>query len=131
MAQSDLRIEFQTDITSNDLDFYVMIEDRLHELAGDHSDITGAAATLEQPAAGRETPHIFEANIVVYMRPNNVRASSKRDDPGIALRSALDAVERQVREQREKLNEDRGSLDDLWMGMLDDNGTEADEESSG
>jgi len=80
-----------------------MIEDRLSELRKGHTDITGAAATLEQPAQGRETPYIFEANVVVYMRPKNINATEKHEQPEIALKGALDAMERQVRQQREKL----------------------------
>lgn len=114
------QIEFKTDIVNDDFDYYVMIEDRIDELTSGHSDITGAAATLNQPAAGRETPYIFEANVVVYTRPNNVHATSKDDNPQKALKGALDAVERQVRKQRDRLKDQRGSLDDLWLANQDE-----------
>lgn len=109
MDQPDMPIELKTDITDEDLDFYVMIEDRLRDLAEGHTDITGAAATIEQPAQGRETNHIFEASIVVYVRPNNVSATEKDSNPELALKGALDAVERQIRDQRKKLRDDRRS----------------------
>lgn len=114
---SNFAIEFQTDITENDFDYYVMIEDRLTKVAKGHSDITGAAATLEQPSEGSATPHNFEASVVVYVRPNNVNATEKRENPQLAMKAALDAVERQIRQQRDKLREDRGSLDDLWLAQ--------------
>lgn len=119
MKAVDLPIEFNSDVTDRDREFYILIEDRLRDLAEGHSDITGAAATLEQPAAGRETPYIFEASIVVYTRPNNASAVEKNEDAEQALRGALDAVSRQIREQRDKLREDRGSLDDLFVGAGD------------
>lgn len=105
MQRPNMPIELKTDITDSDADYYVMIENRLRELAEGHTDITGAAATLEQPAEGRETPYIFEASIVVYVRPNDVSATEKASDPEQALKSALDAAERQIREQRNRLKE--------------------------
>ncbi len=73
--------------------------------------ITGAAATIQQPAKGRETNHIFEASIVVYMRPNNVSATEKGSNPQQALKGALDAVGHQIRDQRKKLRDERRSSD--------------------
>ncbi|NDJ84606.1 MAG: HPF/RaiA family ribosome-associated protein [Chloroflexi bacterium] len=100
---SDFPIEFRSDLESPDIDYYVEIEDRIRALARGHQDITGAAASLEKPAQGRETTPIFEASIVVYIRPTSIAAVEKTDDPLKALQGALTAVERQVREQREKL----------------------------
>ena len=114
-------IEFKNDISDTGRDFYMLIEDRLNALAEGHSDITGAAATLEQPAQGRETPYIYEASIVVYTRPNNIYAVEQDENPEVALRGALDAIVRQIREKRRKLNQDRGSLDDLFVGAGDEN----------
>lgn len=102
MIPPDFPIEFKSDVADMDMDYYDMIEDRLSLLARGHKDITGAAATLEQPAQGRETSYIFEASIVVYTRPNNVAASEKHEDPTVAMKGALDAVERQLREQRNR-----------------------------
>lgn len=101
--QQDFPIEFKSDVAESDYNLYVMIEERLKKLAKGHSDITGAAATLEQPSTGHNTPHIFEASIVVYTRPNYISGTEKSNDPRLAVKGALDAVERQVREQRDKL----------------------------
>ncbi len=105
MSQPELSIEFQTDVTTSELDLYTMIEDRLNRLAKGHTDIIGASATLEQPAANRTTPYIFQASIVVFMRPNYIRATEMREAPELALRGALDAIERQVREERARLRD--------------------------
>jgi ribosome-associated translation inhibitor RaiA len=102
MEHADFPIEFRNDVVEDsDIDFYIEIEDRLRALAKGHQDITSAAVSLE-PVAERETP-FFEASVVVYVRPNDIAAVEKADDPLKALHGALDAVERQVREQREKL----------------------------
>lgn len=76
--------------------------EQLLELAQDHTDIIGASVAVERPAH-RETPFIYQARIVVYMRPDNVVGTEKGDSPETALRGALRAVERQVRKKREKL----------------------------
>lgn len=101
MEYTDFPIEFRNDIDNSDIDYYVEIEDRLRELARGHQDITGAAASLET-VSGHDTPH-FEASVVVYMRPDNISATEKADDPLKALQGTLDAIERQVRERRDKL----------------------------
>jgi ribosome-associated translation inhibitor RaiA len=101
MEHTDFPIEFRNDVEDSDIDFYVEIEKRIRDLALGHKDITGATASLESIAV-RETP-FFEASIVVYVRPNNVAAVEKANDPLKALQGALDAVERQIRDQREML----------------------------
>ncbi len=78
------------------------VEERLHSLAKGHTDLIGASVTLDRPAHG-ETGFLYKASIVVYMRPENVYASEKQETGEGALKGALDAVERQVREIRNKL----------------------------
>ena len=77
---------------------------RMQGLSQTHHDMTGAAVALEE-LTGDETPHVYQARVVLYMRPKDVIAVHKEPEPMMALKSALDAVERQVREQREKLRE--------------------------
>jgi len=79
-------------------------EQRLRRLQKGHSDITGAAATIERMAHG-ETPHLYRARVVAYVRPENIAGVAKQDTPEGALKEALSAVERQVREKRERLRE--------------------------
>jgi len=50
---------------------------------------------------------------VIYIRPNNIGASKKHDNPEQALKGALDVVERQVREQRERLKADHDAPPDV------------------
>ena len=50
-----------------------------------------------------ESSYQYEATVVVYARPENIAATEKEDNPTTALKGALSAVERQVRQKRDKL----------------------------
>jgi ribosome-associated translation inhibitor RaiA len=80
------------------------VEARLRELAADHKDITGASVAVEE-LTGATTPYNYQARVVVYMRPNDIAAVEKQETAMGAVRGALDAVERHVREYRAKLRE--------------------------
>lgn len=77
---------------------------RLRELAGDHDDMTGAAINARRIAHGG-TPHLFEVTIALYIRPEHMAATEKQADPMTAMKGALDAIERQVRQKRDRLRE--------------------------
>lgn len=83
-------------------DLFVQAETQLKKLARGHSDITGAAVNVRRPAHGETTP-LFEVTVVVYGRPDHIAATQKKSEPSLALSAALDAVERQIRERRDKL----------------------------
>lgn len=80
-------------------------ERRLRALAEGHTDMVGADVVVEQPAEQRATPYVYRARIVAYIRPENIAADKQSDTADGALKAALDALERQVRERREKLRE--------------------------
>lgn len=84
---------------------YVEVEDSLRKLAKNHTDITGAMINIQQPAADRETAYIYQAKVVIYARPSTIAATEKDGDVAAALRGALQAAERQVREKRERLRD--------------------------
>jgi ribosome-associated translation inhibitor RaiA len=77
---------------------------RLLELAEGHDDIIGASVSVEE-LSGQTTPHQYEVRVVAFVRPDNITAVEKADTARGALKGALSAVERQVRESREKLRE--------------------------
>jgi ribosome-associated translation inhibitor RaiA len=79
-------------------------EGRLRALTDGHTDITGASVAVEELTRDT-TPHLYEVRVVVYMRPQDVFAVEKQETAAGALKGALDAVERQVREHRAKLRE--------------------------
>jgi ribosome-associated translation inhibitor RaiA len=102
--EPDFTIEFKADGLNEvtEADLFAEAENRLRKLTKGHTDIIGAAVNITKPAQA-ETAFIFEATVVVYGRPDHTAATEKGDNPTIALKGALDAVERQVRSRREKL----------------------------
>jgi ribosomal subunit interface protein len=104
MALVDIPIEFNSEGPQLSVEIQDEVEDRILKLAKDHTDITGAAVTVSQPAE-TEIPFIVQARIVVYRRPKDVVSTKKEDTVHGALKGAMDAVERQVREHRRKLSE--------------------------
>jgi len=102
MSELDFQFEFQSEIPNSDNELIVEAEGRLRQLASGHSDMIGGSVALEE-LTGDITPHRYEARVVAYMRPDNVAAVEKRETAIEALKGALNAVERQVRERREKL----------------------------
>lgn len=101
---TDFPIEFHSEIDSQDFDLYAEAEERLRKLAKGHTDITGASIVVELPAEKRSTPFVYRARVVVYSRPEYISAEEQADDAYTALKVALSAVERQVRQKREKLH---------------------------
>lgn len=104
MSQTDFSFEFLSEIDQPDEPLRVEAEQRLRDLTEDHTDIIGASVAVEE-LTGSETPHRFQARIVVYMRPSNLVAVEKAENATTALQQTLNTVERQVRERREQLRE--------------------------
>jgi ribosome-associated translation inhibitor RaiA len=77
-------------------------DNRLRSLAEGHSDLIGAAVSMKQPAH-KQGPPIFVATVAAYVRPSNIAATEKADNPMLALKGALDGVERQIRKKRTRL----------------------------
>lgn len=78
---------------------------RIRKLTKGNTDITGAAIILEHSVEGTNTPYLYRARVVTYTRPEDIAGIEEADTPLAALKGALDAVERQVREKRDKLRE--------------------------
>lgn len=100
----DFTIEFESEVPNFDETYKQEAEESLLDLAEGHTDITGAAVSVTQPAK-EEDPFIYEARVVVYARPKNIAATKQDETLEGALKSALSAVERQVRKKRQKLGE--------------------------
>jgi ribosome-associated translation inhibitor RaiA len=105
MDELDFTLEMNTELedAAAEAGLFAEADNRLRALAADHDDLTGAAINLRQTAR-RETP-LLEATVVVYARPENIAATEKAETPEAALKGALEAVERQVRQQRDRLRE--------------------------
>lgn len=106
MNELDFTIEFNSDLddASFEEELFLEADSRLRALAKGHDDITGAAVTVRKPI-GAQTPPLHQATVVTYVRPNNIVGKEKQESVVGALKGALDAVERQIREKRDKLKE--------------------------
>ncbi|MEO8394737.1 MAG: HPF/RaiA family ribosome-associated protein [Chloroflexota bacterium] len=105
MDDVNFPVEFNNevdDVKKSENEFYALAVERLGKLAKGHNDITGAAINLKPPAQGRETEYIYEVTIVLYMGSDHIAATEKSEQFRATLDGALDAVERQVRERRQK-----------------------------
>lgn len=104
MNELDFTLELNSDNLTKETEYALFTEadTRLKALSGGHTDLTGAAITIRQPAHG-ETPILYEVTVVVYSRPNHIAATQKEADVYQAFNGALNAAERQIRERREKL----------------------------
>ena len=102
MTNSDFSFEFYSEINDPEDTLRAEAEDKLLALTEGHDDLIGASVSMEE-LTGRTTPHCFKASVVVYIRPDNVAATEKAETAERALKGALSAVERQVRELRDRL----------------------------
>ena len=106
MIEATFPIEFNNeidDVKKSENEFFTQAVDRLSTLSEKHNDISGAVVNFKQPAQARETDHVYEVTIVAYMRGSEHIAATQQDEQfRAALDGALDAIERQVRERREK-----------------------------
>ncbi|MBS3784663.1 MAG: HPF/RaiA family ribosome-associated protein [Anaerolineae bacterium] len=104
---TELDFEFYSDDLPNpDLedDLWAEAWNRVQALARDNDDMIGASAAVER-VEHRETPRVYRARVVAYIKPDNVVTVEKADNPMAALQQALDALERKVRKKREKRSE--------------------------
>lgn len=77
---------------------------RLRALTENRTDLIGAAVALED-IAGVEDSYLYQARIVVYMRPKQIASVAKNENPRFAIKDALTDLERKVRESRTRLKE--------------------------
>jgi ribosome-associated translation inhibitor RaiA len=85
-------------------DVRTRIERRIEKWTRGHKDVTGISIAVSAMDASN-TPHAFRARVVIYHRPENIAAVSKGPAAKESVYSALDAVERQLRETRDQLRE--------------------------
>lgn len=121
MKELDFTIEFNSSLNDTvEEELFLEADTELRELAKGHDDVTGAAINIREPASG-ETSYWFEATVVVYSRPEHVSATEKADDPAAALKGALQAIKRQIRERRAKLRRswERPGNDPITQDMVE------------
>ena len=104
MANSDFYIDYNIEVASMGDEFKRETEQRITELAAPHTDMVGAAVALEK-VADTQSYDVYRVRILLYKRPQDIVVTKQDSDPMIALRVALDTLEEQVRDSREKLAE--------------------------
>ena len=104
MGSSDFYIDYNIEVADVSERFKRETEQQLQTLAAAHSDIVGAAVALEK-VADTQTYDVYRVRILIYKRPQDIVVTKQDGDPMIALRDALDSLEKQVRETREQLAE--------------------------
>jgi len=111
MGSSDFYIDYNVEVSTVTDEFHRETEQRLRELTSSHSDMIGAAVSLEK-TVDTQSYDVHRVRIVLYKRPQDIVATKEEADPMVALRDALDALEEQVRESREKLAQPDTHRDD-------------------
>ena len=102
MGSSDFYIDYNIEVPEAGDAFKRETQQRLQELARGHADMVGAAVSLEK-VADTTTYDVHRVRIVVYMRPKDTVVAKQDADAMVALRDALDTLEKQIREARDKL----------------------------
>lgn len=102
MGSSDFYIDYNIEVAEAGDEFKRETEQRLRELTSTHSDMVGAAVSIEK-VADTQTYDVYRVRIVVYKRPKEIAVVKQGADPMVTLREVLDTIEEQVRESRDKL----------------------------
>lgn len=105
MTELDFTIGFNSsDLFSEQVehDLFLEADKQLRQLAGEQNDLRGAAINI-RAATQAETNPLYEITVVVYARPTDIAVTEKDRDPIAGLKNALSAIERQVRQKRDKL----------------------------
>lgn len=102
MGSSDFYVDYNIEVSDVGSEFKRETEQRLRELASDHSDLIGAAVSLEK-VVDTQTFDVYRVRIVVYKRPQDIVVTEQDPDPMVGLRDVLDTLEQQVRESRVRL----------------------------
>ncbi len=99
---TDVAIEYALDDATLTRGMRAKVTDRIQRLAGGHRDILGAAVALENMRGTKRNAE-YRCRLVLYFKPANIVAVHKAATEKAALLEALDAIERQVRQQRERM----------------------------
>jgi len=103
MEKGNFPIKFNNeinDIKESENEFYAKAADRLRQMSEGHNDILSGSINLKEYAKERGSTSAFEVKIMLFLGSDSIVSSEKGQSPESTLESALDAVERQVHEQR-------------------------------
>ena len=96
--------EFFNETDLADPGFYELAYVQITDIAKGHNDVVGASVSMKELSSG-ETPHVYQARVVLYVRPNNISATAERPSAIDSLKQTLDAAIKQVRKKRQKLKD--------------------------
>ncbi len=99
---SDFDIEYYTENATLSHREKSMIENRINKLSRGHQDISGVSVALECVSGANKRAE-YKARLVVYCKPTNIAASRTNESIYCAVTDTLEAVERQIRDQRERM----------------------------
>ena len=102
MGNSDFYVDYNIEVSDVSDRFQSETEQRLDDLTAERSDIVGAAVALEK-TVDTQSYDVYRVRIVLYKRPQDIAVTKEGPDPMLILREALDTLEEQVRDSREKL----------------------------
>lgn len=102
LPEFPFEFEFYNETELPDAEFYEMAYDQITDVAEGHDDIVGASVSLEE-LSQEETPHAYQARVVLYVRPSHISATKVLPSAIDALQDALEAAIDQVRQKRSKL----------------------------
>jgi hypothetical protein len=102
MTDFPFDFEFYNETELPDAALYELAFDQITDAAEGHSDITGASVSMEELSSD-ETPHAYQARVVLYVRPDNIAATEVMPEAQDALQASLDSAVEQVREKRNQL----------------------------
>lgn len=102
MDNPDFDFEFYSEVPDPDDLLRGQALTRLEALAAGRRDMIGASVALED-LSNENTPNRFKARVVAYTKPKHVAATEKAPSSEQALKGALEAIERQVHAEREKM----------------------------
>lgn len=111
MGSSDFYVDYNLEVATVNDEFHRLTEQRLRELATSHSDMIGAAVSLEK-TVDTSSYDVHRVRIVLYKRPQDIVVTKEEVDPLVALRNALDTLEQLVRKMREKRGQPDPHRDD-------------------
>lgn len=94
--------EFLNQTNQPDAELYELAYQEITGVAEGHTDIVGASVSMDELSSG-ETPHAYQARVVLYVRPDHIAATEVEPSALEALQRALDATIKQVRDKRDKL----------------------------
>ena len=106
MEAITIPIEYQSDTPELDDELKEKTEKRLHKLTRRHRDITRVMISVKT-TSGNTQPRDYRVSVNVSRKPDDANATGSGATVNKALSDALAAVERQVRQQREKLRQRR------------------------